>query len=639
MAGKGSSTAPVIVAGMHRSGTSLVASFLAALGVDMGDELLARDRHNPNGYFEDIHFLDCQRQMLRDATRGDDGGHRDWGWTESESLDATAFETYRDRARALVMARDTRGGAWGWKDPRSSLLLDFWQDILGPERGRFVLIYRHPWDVADSMQRLGADVFLRQPEYAYRIWAFYNRHLLQFYRRHRERAILVSAETLIEQPQRFAELLHARLGLELRDARLDQVLGPASLFTTREATDPLIALVSLVAPGCIELLARLDADADLARPDRWVATPRPHTARAEVAPPTPRADGPSPGLSVVTPCRNDAPFLIEAIASVERCASSAELIVVDDGSDDPRTIEILQHLETAGYRVLHQAHQGLAAARNHGFAAARGPYVLPLDADNRLRPGFVSQAIAILDARPEVGVVYGDRHEFGLRSGLVTQDAMDLDRLLTGNYIDACAVVRKSMWSDLGGYDTNLEALEDWELWIAAAARGWQFQRVPGPAFDYRVRPDSLVTRAPAIFDKLLTHIIGKHARLLAARVEALSGRARELTADNTQLSQERSELQVQFDRARQDTSRLSEELAQAKSTIASAVAERELLTAEREALTANLDLARQAADRTQQELARASAELERMRWSRSWRWTRPIRAVRTFFSPGDGEQ
>ncbi|HEY8019943.1 MAG TPA: hypothetical protein VIH93_02510, partial [Thermoanaerobaculia bacterium] len=144
---------PLVVAGMHRSGTSLAASWIGAAGVDLGERLIPADDANPRGYFEDAAFVELHGRMLRAATREDDGGHRDWGWTESERFDRQRFAPFCDPARALLARRAAAGGPWGWKDPRTTLALDFWDELTGGA-ARYLLVYRVPWDVADSMQRL-----------------------------------------------------------------------------------------------------------------------------------------------------------------------------------------------------------------------------------------------------------------------------------------------------------------------------------------------------------------------------------------------------------------------------------------------------------------------------------------------------
>jgi hypothetical protein len=514
-------SSPVVITGMHRSGTSYVASWFAAAGVDMGERLLAADAGNRRGYFEDLDFLSLQREMLAASTPAGEAGHPDWGWTESERLEESRFAAFRDAARALVAQRAVRprgdggGGAWGWKDPRASLALDFWHEVLGAEglTPGFVLLYRFPWDVADSMHRLGAEVFLRHPDYALRVWAFYNRHLLAFRRRSPARTLLVSVNALLGDPARFSALVRDRLGLPLAAEPPAGLFAP-ELFTGRAGEDPLPGLVAATAPAAVALLAELDRAADLPATGLWTA------ARRQA-----RAPRPPVKLSVITPCYNHGEFLVEAVASFERNAPpEAELLIVNDGSTQERTLEVLAALRGAGYRVLDQPNRGLVAARNAGIEAARGGYILPLDSDNRLRAGFMEAAIARLDADPAAGVVYGDRCEFGLRSGRVRVPEFDLDRLLTGNYIDACAVFRRQAWEQCGGYDPALTAWEDWELWIAIASRGWRFHHLESVTFDYRVRPDSMVVACQdaAVGQPLQEHIVQKHRELYLARLPAL---------------------------------------------------------------------------------------------------------------------
>jgi glycosyltransferase involved in cell wall biosynthesis len=500
-----SSSAPVIVTGMHRSGTSLVASYMEALGVDLGGVVVPPDENNPRGYHEDVEFLALSRRMVDGATPAGDGGHRDWGWTESERFELSGVEL-GDAARELFAARRARGVSWGWKDPRSTLLLDFWDGVAGGA-ARFVFLYRYPWDVADSMQRLGAGVFLDNPEYAYRIWGFYNRRLLDFYRRHPSRVVLASVNAVVREPERFVELLVGKLGLELGSAALEDLFDGDQRFSTVEGSDPLIDLVAAAFPGSVELLRELDAAADLPASALWQAA----AARTGIA--APAADD-EVALSIVIPCYDHGELLIEALASVERAAPpSCELLIVNDGSRRQRTLEILEALRGAGYRIFDQDNAGLAAARNRGIAAARGHYVFPLDADNRVRPGFLEQAIRVLDERREIGVVYGDRWQFGLESGRLEAPELDLGQLLWRNTLDACAVYRKSLWADVGGYDTELRAWEDWEFWIHAASRGWRFHRVGDVAFDYRVRPGSLASLLGdrPILEETVGHIVSKH--------------------------------------------------------------------------------------------------------------------------------
>ena len=87
-------TSPIIVTGMHRSGTSMTAMLLAQHGVHMGERLIPGNRHNPRGYFEDADFVELQRSMLAAATAGGTRGWPDWGWTEDERFDTRKLASF-----------------------------------------------------------------------------------------------------------------------------------------------------------------------------------------------------------------------------------------------------------------------------------------------------------------------------------------------------------------------------------------------------------------------------------------------------------------------------------------------------------------------------------------------------------------
>ena len=506
---------PVLVAGMHRSGTSLVGGLLSALGVDMGSRLVPADRRNARGYFEDVDVVELHGRMFRALLPAHCAGHADWGWSEAGLVSAEDLSPFEDAARTLVAARREACPSdrpWGFKDPRTTVSLSLWQRVL-PE-ARFVLVYRFPWEVADSMQRVGAEVFLRNPSYGYRIWAAYNARLLDFHARHRERCILVSANALPSALQRLPALL-AQRGVQTGAADLTTAFS-RELFTSSDADDRRADLVAAAYPECSELLERLDEAADLPATGRWR-----RDAPARTAIPGP-GTSPAPVVSIVIPTHDDGVLLLDALASVERHAPpGTELVVVDDGSTDPESRRIVQALRGRGYHVLSKPGAGLSSARNAGIALARGRYVLPLDADNRLCAGFVEEAVAALDAAPGLSVVYGDRRLFGALDGVVRVPEFDLEKLVAGNYLDACALYRRELWSEVDGYDTAMIGLEDWDFWLKAGAQGRRFLRLERVAFDYRIRPGSLLTLTLSrpVKRRLFEHLLRKHADLFHARV------------------------------------------------------------------------------------------------------------------------
>jgi glycosyltransferase involved in cell wall biosynthesis len=205
-------------------------------------------------------------------------------------------------------------------------------------------------------------------------------------------------------------------------------------------------------------------------------------------------------VSVVIPSYNHGQFLRETVRSIEQARTSAlrEIIIVDDGSTDTESLGVLRDLEQSPYTVVRQPNRGVGAARNEGIRRASGAFILPVDSDNRIRKTYLDEAPAVLAERADVGVVYGDAEYVGEKSGRWRVPEFNLARLVDGNFIDACALFRRQVWEDVGGYDEHMPHMgwEDWDFWLRASLRGWRFVHLDEVAFDYRVRAGSMLTQA-----------------------------------------------------------------------------------------------------------------------------------------------
>lgn len=279
MLNMGTNSPVLIITGMHRSGTSLTAAFLQTIGLDLGNNLLKGNYWNPNGYFEDIDFVEFQRTILQACSQSDETGFPDWGWKESEQLNRQKLNTNIGSAKQLVKSRSNQLGLWGWKDPRTSLMLDFWNEII--PNARYLFVYRYPWDVTDSILRLNIPFFSENPEACLKVWKFYNRHILEFYQKHYNQCLLVNLNTLLTSPSKVLELLTAKLNLPLKyqdkqeqDIKkiLMSVYNP-KLLSSLHLNHPLIQVLNLTSGGCFKLLNQLDLVADLPSPFSSLALP------------------------------------------------------------------------------------------------------------------------------------------------------------------------------------------------------------------------------------------------------------------------------------------------------------------------------------------------------------------------------
>lgn len=224
-------------------------------------------------------------------------------------------------------------------------------------------------------------------------------------------------------------------------------------------------------------------------------------------------------VAIIIPCFNHGAFIGEALNSLNGLSGDEiEVVIINDGSTDPSTLEVLQQIEKEGWRVIHQANQGLGKTRNNGIKATNAPFILPLDSDNRINPDYIRKATALLKENPEITVVYSNPRYFGEREGIGEIPDFNLQKLMLGNYIDACAVYRRSAWEAVGGYDENMPfmGVEDWEFWLNLAFHGYGFYHINEALYDYRVAPVSMIKKDTAPnFQELKRYIETKHKNFL----------------------------------------------------------------------------------------------------------------------------
>jgi glycosyltransferase involved in cell wall biosynthesis len=217
-------------------------------------------------------------------------------------------------------------------------------------------------------------------------------------------------------------------------------------------------------------------------------------------------------VSVVIPCYNSSAYLRETLESVfAQTLRDFEIVLVDDGSTDGTQglIERLAAENPGGtLRFVFQANTGVAGARNRGISMARGRYILPLDADDLIAPTMLESCAAVLDAEPDITLVYTDREEFGDVEATWKAGQYDLARLKYFNQMSYCSMYRRAMWEALGGYRLNVNGFDDWDFWIAAAARGMRGRHVPGALLKHRKRKDSQMLQIVNGYEALFAKII-----------------------------------------------------------------------------------------------------------------------------------
>jgi predicted O-methyltransferase YrrM len=258
-----------------------------------------------------------------------------------------------------------------------------------------------------------------------------------------------------------------------------------------------------------------------------------------------------PLVSVIIPCFNQGKFLAEAVASVVcQTYEHWEIIIVNDGSSD-NTSEIAKQLialyPSASILLVEQENRGTASARNHGIRFAKGEYILPLDADDRLTNYAIEALLENALQCGETCVSFGSFRTFNNSSLLtISVDLYTPAMISQSNPLCCVALFPKKVWELVGGYkDDMTQGNEDWEFWVNCHRHKIKFVGIPELVLHYRRYQDSRHELAQEQFLLLLSQMVVHNPEMYAPEmvrtaIEVLEQQKPELpfaVTDNTLIS------------------------------------------------------------------------------------------------------
>ncbi|HXT81774.1 MAG TPA: glycosyltransferase [Acetobacteraceae bacterium] len=225
-------------------------------------------------------------------------------------------------------------------------------------------------------------------------------------------------------------------------------------------------------------------------------------------------------VTVVIPLYNYEGYIVEALDSVRaQTLVCLDLVIVDGHSTDNSLAVAKAWAETHAARfnrvavLRNRANYGLGLCRNSGFDAAESPYVMLLDADNRLLPACCEKLLETVRAS-RAAYAIPTIQQFGASSALISNVPYVPQRFVAGNHTDAMALVSKEAWAIVGGYDHLRHGWEDYDFWARLAevgARGEWRQEVLA---EYRVHESSMMkqqTTIPDNYRRLMENFRRRH--------------------------------------------------------------------------------------------------------------------------------
>jgi len=223
----------------------------------------------------------------------------------------------------------------------------------------------------------------------------------------------------------------------------------------------------------------------------------------------------NPLISVIVPCYNQAQYLDECLQSVlDQTYTDWECIIVNDGSPDHTEEVAKKWLEKDNrFRYIYKENGGLSSARNAGIREAKGEWILPLDADDKI--GNMYLELASLEFNKDYSIIYSEAEFFEGEKGRWNLCEFSVNEMAKQNCIFCSAFFRKSSWEKVGGYDINLiYGLEDWEFWISIIRKvSTNVYKIPEICFFYRVKNVSMIKNLNTDKRKFtLDYISNKHS-------------------------------------------------------------------------------------------------------------------------------
>jgi hypothetical protein len=218
----------LIVAGFHRSGTSLVCQLLHRAGLFLGYDMLGATFSNPRGHLEDTEVLDLHEQILADNGQT---------WLVSEPFLPIITEPHWRRMQQIVHRRDANHKLWGFKDPRVCLFMMIWKHLL--LNAKALLVYRHYSDATYSLgRRQSVELLLdptgparlyrrfwEEPDLALRMWLTHNEALLTFAYTYPEDILAVSLD-MVQRGFPVVRAVNQRWDLGLDEVPTSEVIDP-----------------------------------------------------------------------------------------------------------------------------------------------------------------------------------------------------------------------------------------------------------------------------------------------------------------------------------------------------------------------------------------------------------------------------
>lgn len=230
-----------------------------------------------------------------------------------------------------------------------------------------------------------------------------------------------------------------------------------------------------------------------------------------------------PMVGVFMPAYNQGKYIDDAIESLkEQIFQDFVVHIVDDGSDDEKTLEKLKSIEYDKAKVyLNSDNRGVAFRAREHYKMFTTKYIMVLCADDKLAPEFLEKTVEFLENNPEYGAVSTDMLEYmdSFSGEPFANFHYDPKKMGLPDMLSECHCLGSSLMRNKALKETDLSGgftrYQDWDRWISMLEIGWKIGLVSEPLFMYRLHMNSLSHSSSAeIETEVFEKIMKKHKNL-----------------------------------------------------------------------------------------------------------------------------
>ena len=202
------------ITSMHRSGTSLLASWIEHCGLNIHNgNVMGAHVGNPKGHFEDEDFVDLHSSAILSEYPSSKN------WQVFVDTFLTFSDGHLSMAKKLVSERNKKFNNWGWKDPRSVIFLEQWKAIM-PEL-KVLLIWRPCSEVVHSLaerssKAWNSSIVKVKIRDSVKLWISYNKRICEYKQKYPDDSVLLHIKNITENDSEVIELLNKKLQLDFK---------------------------------------------------------------------------------------------------------------------------------------------------------------------------------------------------------------------------------------------------------------------------------------------------------------------------------------------------------------------------------------------------------------------------------------